>query len=158
MCVCVPAVRHVRRMPVDIRAHVRWYSTLLKHKMLSNQNFGYMLKGNPPLQLTNLNSSFFKDLENCFILGSETFSLFATSVLNDRKIRHLHSAFQIIRFYCRNRKLILKINFHDGLLSFKLTTAGQPAQCGQIGRHCLACISKGHRWNSKFFLPLAICI
>ena len=59
VCVCVP-VRHVRRMPVDIRAHVRWYSTLLKHKMLSNQNFGYMLKGNPLVPLKNLNSSFSK--------------------------------------------------------------------------------------------------
>ena len=82
-------------------------------------------------------------------------SLFATSILNERKMRPLHSAFQIIRFYCRNPKLILKINFHDGLLSFKLTSAGRSAQYGPIGRHCVAGISKGHRGNSKFFLPLA---
>ena len=76
--------------------------------------------------------------------------LFANSILNDRKMRPLHSAFQIIRFYCRNPKVILKINFHDGLLSFKLTSAGRPAQCGQIGRHYLTGISKGHR--GKWFL------
>ena len=88
-------------------------------------------------------------------INEHTGTLFPTSVLNDRKMRPPHSAFQIIRFYCRNPKLILKINFHDGLLSFQLTSAGRLAQYGQIGRHCVAGISKGHRGNSKFFLLLA---
>ena len=44
------------------------------------------------------------------------------------------------------------LNFHDGPSEFP------PNKCrpiGPIGRHCLAGISKGHRGNSNFFLPLA---
>ena len=37
------------------------------------------------------------------------------------------------------------LNFHDGLLSLQLTSAGRPAPIGQIGRHSLAGISEGHR-------------
>ena len=87
-----------------------------------------------------------------FIQGNS--SLCATAVLNDRKMRPFHSAFQIIRFQCRNQKLILEINFNDDLLSFKLTRAGRLALYGQIGRHCVADISKSHREISKFFLSL----
>ena len=85
------------------------------------------------------------------------FTLFATSFLNDRKMRPLHSDIQNIRFDNRNPGEKEFLNFHDGLLSFKLTTAGQSAQCGPVGRHCLVGISKGHRRNSKFFVPLALC-
>ena len=67
----------------------------------------------------------------------------------------IHSVIQNIRFYCRNPGEEKNLNFHDGPLSFHLTSAGRSAQCGQIGRHCLAGISKGHRGNSNFFLPLA---
>ena len=81
--------------------------------------------------------------------------LFATSIQNDRKMRPIHSVIQNIRFYCRNPGEGKNLNFHDGPLSFHLTSAGRSAQCGQIGRHCLAGISKGHRGNSNFFLPLA---
>ena len=84
-------------------------------------------------------------------------SLFATSFLNDRKMHPLHSDIQNIRFDNRNLGEKECLNFHDGLLSFKLTTAGQSAQCGPVGRHCLVGISKGHRRNSKFFVPLALC-
>ena len=65
--------------------------------------------------------------------------------------------FQCLEVYDRcmepGEEKILK--FHDGLLSFQLTSADRSAQCEQIGRHCLAGISKGHRGNSNFFLPLA---
>ena len=64
-------------------------------------------------------------------------ALFATSFLNDRKMRPLHSDIQNIRFDNRNLGEEEFLNFHDGLLSFKLTTAGQSAQCGPVGRHCL---------------------
>ena len=71
-------------------------------------------------------------------------------------MRPLHSTIQNIRFNCRNPGEEKILNFHDGLLSFQLTTAGRSAQSGQIGRHCLAGISKGHRGNSNFFLSLAL--
>ena len=70
-------------------------------------------------------------------------------------MRPLYFALQNIKFDCRNPGEEKILNFHDGLLSFQLTTAGRSAQSGQIGRHCVAGISKGHRGNSKFFLPLA---
>ena len=90
-----------------------------------------------------------------FLVGGLLGSLFATSIQNDRKMRPIHSVLQNIRFYCRNPGEEKDLNFHDGPLSFHLTSAGRSAQCGQIGRHCLAGISKGHRGNSNFFLPLA---
>ena len=70
-------------------------------------------------------------------------------------MRPLPSDIQNIRFDNRNPGEEEFLNSHDGLSSFKLNPAGQSAQCGPIGRHCLAGISKGHRGNSNFFLYLA---
>ena len=70
-------------------------------------------------------------------------------------MRPIRSTIQNIRFYSRNPGEEKILNFHDGLLSFKLTRAGRLAQCGLIGQHCLAGISKGHRGNLNFFLSLA---
>ena len=51
-----------------ICAHVRWYSALLKFIMLSPRSFGYMLKGNPPLQeekwMPNLYFIFFEHIQS----------------------------------------------------------------------------------------------
>ena len=47
------------------------------------------------------------------------------------------------------------LNFHDGLLRYLLSSAGQSAHIGPIGRLWLAKTSEGLRGNSKFFLPLA---
>ena len=55
-------------------------------------------------------------------------TLFATLILNDRKMRPLYSALQNIKSNCRNQREEQKLNFHDGLLSFQLTTAGQSAE------------------------------
>ena len=41
----------------------------------------------------------------------KTITLFETSILIDRKMHPLHSAFQIIRFYCRNPKFIFRNQF-----------------------------------------------
>ena len=90
-----------------------------------------------------------------FDLCQQISSLFATLNLYHRKMRPLYFALQNIKFDCRNPREEKNLNFHDGLLSFLLSSAGQLAQCGQIGRHCSAGISKGHRGNSKFFLSLA---
>ena len=83
--------------------------------------------------------------------------LFATLILNDRKMRPIYSALQNIKFNCRNPWEEEDLIFHDGLLSFQLTSASRSAQSGQIGRHCLAGVSKGHRRNSNFVLPVALC-
>ena len=88
--------------------------------------------------------------------GGHSFALFANSSLNDREMRPLHSAIQNIRFICRNPGEENFLNFHNGLLSFQLTTASRSAQCGQIDRHSLAGIPKGHLRNSKIFLPVAL--
>ena len=63
---------------------------------------------------------------------------FATSIFNDRKMCPLHSTIQNIRFDYRDPGEDKILNFYDASLSFQLTTAGQPAQCRQNGRHCLA--------------------
>ena len=77
-------------------------------------------------------------------------TLFVTSISNNRKMRPLNYTIQNIRFYCKKPEEEKILNFQDGLLSFLLTSAGPSAQCGQIGRHCLADISKGLR-EIQFF-------
>ena len=47
-----------------------------------------------------------------------------------------------------------KLSFHDGLLRYLLSSAGQSAHIGLIGRHWLAGNSEGHRGNLKFLLTL----
>ena len=46
------------------------------------------------------------------------------------------------------------LNFHDGLLRYLLSSAGQSAQIGPIGRLWLARNSEGHHGNSKIYLTL----
>ena len=43
------------------------------------------------------------------------------------------------------------LNFHDGLLRYLLSRAGQSAHIGLIGRHLLGGNSEGHHGNSIFF-------
>ena len=132
-------------------AKYEWSLTTFDHKKM-HETGSFM----PVETLTSLKLKLHIDLK--IQKKISTLTLLATSFLNDRKMRPLHSDIQKIRICYRKPWEEEFLNSHDGLSSFKLTTAGQPAQCGQIGRHCLAGISKGHRRNSKFFLPLALYI
>ena len=75
-------------------------------------------------------------------------------ILNTRKMRPLQFQCLVVHFRCIEPGEEKNLDFYDGLLRYLLSSAGQSAHFGLIGRQWLAGNSEGHRGNSNFLLPM----